>query len=284
MDWGHNTGCIVNEQSKVVKPKFKSTDTILIETGCPKYNILKNNCKILVVDAAKIKEFRDKNKVEKSHENDAKLILEFYKKYPKQFKLLTQKEKKELELLIKFKHYETIMKQTARMKNINWAAKNEYGTKSIFVKALEEGEEGKKQLMKEFTKHFKKQLTKVNDIKGIGIRYLAGILLYAHPRRFPCISAYLAYCGYKGSRVKKKGQQAKYHHNVKSMYNQIVDGVIKNHKRQPNAKFCKMYVDFKKQFQKKQPDWTKGHVEGVTKNRVATFICKEIYQRFHNEG
>ena len=34
---------------------------------------------------------------------------------------------------------------------------------------------------------------------------------------------------------------------------------------------------------KKNKDWTKGKINGVTINRIATFVAKEIYNRFKDE-
>ena len=118
--------------------------------------------------------------------------------------------------------------------------------------------------------------------------------MFANPKKFPCLSAYLKYCGYKG--VCKETNR--FNRKVKSAYTMVVDGIIKhrNHgkdkgetidhiktKKTLNSplSFGQMYDEFKKNIVEKYPDYPKYRTNNMTINRIATFVSKEIYKRFH---
>ncbi len=323
---------IIDEKGNQVKElDLNKEDLVLVEIGCPKGKLYQyaEKCKVLLIDG---KETDKARKGKKTHKEDAITILRLYDEKPKLFKKLTVKDKEELERIKQFKIYMRVTKTLAGIKNIQKAQQREYGEEVKDIKGqIKDLEKRKKDLLKPLEKWIKPYLEKVDDIKGLGPRYLIEILLFANPKKFPCLSAYLKYCGFKG--VCKETH--KFNRNVKSAYYMTVDGIIKHRGKDkgetrrgikttkkfnsPNQKeetkieletmssinsskkggettykiktkdilnspptFGNMYDEFKKNIGEKNPDWTKGKINGVTINRVATFVAKEVYKRFGN--
>ena len=109
--------------------------------------------------------------------------------------------------------------------------------------------------------------------KGLGIRYLAGLLAYAHPNRFPTIGRYLYYCGYTGaSKITKR-----YNRKVKSLVYQTVLSMV----RKKDNKYYKLYLEIKS----KQPEnFSKIKKHRIAINRVGTLFLKDFYFFFHNKS
>lgn len=280
---------IVDEKGKEIKDlNLKKKDLVLVEIGCPKGKLYQyaEKCKVLLIDGKETKKAR---KGKKTHKEDALTILRLYKEKPQLFKKLTIKDKEELGRIKQFKIYMRITKTLAGIKNIQKAQIKEYGGELEDIKEqIKYLEKKKKELLKPLEKWVKPYLKQTEDIKGLGPRYLIEVLLFAPPKKFHCLSAYLSYCGYKGSaywKIDQKGgkkKAGKYNHNVHAAYYCIVTEIIKHRIKSPN-KFGKMYDEFKKNIAKKNKDWTKGKINGVTINRIATFVAKEIYNRFKDE-
>ena len=285
---------IIDENKKQVEElDLKKDDIVLTEIGCPKGKLYQyaEKCKVFLIDG---KETDKARKKKKTHKEDALTILRLYKEKPKLFKRLTVKDKEELERIKQFKIYLRVTKTLAGIKNIQKAQQREYGEELDDIKdQIKQLEKRKKELLKPLELWVKPYLKQVKDIKGLGPRYLIEILLFANPKKFPCLSAYLKYCGFKG--VCKETH--KFNRNVKSAYYMVVDGIIKHRNHNKNngetninlktkykvnspLSFGNMYDKFKKNIVEKNPDWTKGKQNGVTINRIATFVAKDIYKRF----
>ena len=114
----------------------------------------------------------------------------------------------------------------------------------------------------------------MKDIKGLGLRLLAGLLACAHPKRFPTLSRYLAYCGYKQSSWRKGSNN--YSRVAKTLGWQITKSLIMH----TDPKFYPLYLKIKEDLRNKYPDYTKGKIDGMAKNRISTFLLKEMYSRF----
>lgn len=296
---------IIDGKKKQIKNlNLKKRDIVLTEIGCPKGKLYQyaEKCKVFLIDG---KETDKARKGKKTHKEDALTILKLYKQKPELFKELTIKDKEELERIKQFKIYMRVTKTLAGIKNIQKAQQREYGEELENIKQqIKLLEKEKKELLKPLEVWVKPYLEQVEDIKGLGPRYLIEILLFANPEKFPCLSAYLKYCGYKGSAYwkidenGKKKKHGKYHHGVHAAYYCVVDGIIKhrNHGKDKGEtitgikttlrlnsplSFGQMYDEFKKNIAEKNKDWTKGKINGVTINRIATFVAKDIYKRFH---
>lgn len=173
----------------------------------------------------------------------------------------------------KLRQYDAITKLVASMKNWVKAHEKDFGERPDI--GLEHAKELKKQLMKEIKEMIKEDLKKVEHIKGLGVRYLAGILAYAHPNRFPSLRKFLFYCGFKqSSRILKK-----YNHRIPSLVHRIVVKLIMN----KDSKYYPLYKQIKKQLAKKNPDYTKAKINGVCMNRVGTLLLKELYGLFNRK-
>ena len=101
----------------------------------------------------------------------------------------------------------------------------------------------KKTLTKKLSILVKDELPKVDHIKGIGPRYLAGILAYAHPSRFPSLRKFLFYCGYtQASRTNKN-----YNRRIKPIMRLLAESVIM-HK---DTKYYPLYHKVKEELSQK---------------------------------
>jgi hypothetical protein len=122
----------------------------------------------------------------------------------------------------------------------------------------------------------KEEVDKVKDIKGIGLRYIAGLLAAANPKRFPTLSKFLAYCGYKESSW--RNGSGKYNREAKCLAWQMSKSIIL-HK---DPKFYPLYLKIKGDLKEKYPDYPKPRINGMSINRTSTFILKELYLRYSN--
>jgi hypothetical protein len=134
----------------------------------------------------------------------------------------------------------------------------------------------KKTLSKELQVLMKDELPKVKHIKGLGSRYLAGILAYAHPDRFSSQRKFLFYCGYtQASRIRKN-----YCRRIKPIMYNLVESVI----MAKDPKYYTLYLKFKEDAKIRNPDKPKMAIHRIAVNRTATFLLKEIYELFRVEN
>lgn len=198
----------------------------------------------------------------------------FYK--PTMIELIPHREHQEIhgnipiinELNLKMRQYDKLVKLSVMIKNWTWAYEREFGETPINLN-LEQIEKKKKEMLKKAKPLVKNDLKKVKHIRGLGLRYLAGLLAYAHPNRFPTLHRYLYYCGYTGaSKVTKR-----YNRKVKSLVYQIVKGLIMH--RDPV--YYQKYLKIKSEL---SDDYPKHKKDGVARNRVGTLLLKEFYRIF----
>jgi len=167
----------------------------------------------------------------------------------------------------KMRQYDKVNKILVAMKNWTTAYKKDFNSTPDID--LERVSKLKKTLTKELNSLVKSELPKIR-IKGLGPRYLAGILAYAHPSRFPSQRKFLYYCGYtQASREKKT-----YCRRIKPIMYNLVGSIIK-HK---DAKYYKLYKKLKEDVKARMPDKPKAALNMIAINRTATFILKEIYK------
>jgi len=125
-------------------------------------------------------------------------------------------------------------------------------------------------------------------IKGFGIKSLAGILAYANPNRFPTLSKYLAYCGYIDNvyyRDPKKGYtkgnlRRHYLPKAHSIFWVIATRTIIFR----DERYYSLYLKMKQDLCGKHPNYRKIAIHKMAVNRVATFICKDIFKLFKRLG
>ncbi len=107
-------------------------------------------------------------------------------------------------------------------------------------------------------------------IKGLGQRLWLGIIVTANPTNFPCLSAYLRFCGLTSDVMATH----KYNRHAKMLYHLLAEETMK----QRDLKFRPLYDKIKAELVVKFPDYTKMHIHNATLNRVATFLAKDIYR------
>lgn len=172
------------------------------------------------------------------------------------------------DLTLKMRQYDKLVQLSVMLKNWRFAYKREFSHNPINV-GLEKISDKKKQLLKDIKVIVKGDLKKVKHIKGLGLRYLAGLLAYAHPKRFRNLHRFLLYCGYKGGFLH-------YNRKVKSIVNRITIHLIMNKDEHYYPFFLKLKSDLNCRF----PKYRKGKIDGMAKNRLGTFLLKEVYQIF----
>jgi len=162
----------------------------------------------------------------------------------------------------------------AQIKARQKSYEREFGRKGIYSEVLEIMERKKREAFREAQRLMKDELEKVSDIKGVGGSLLISLLTVAHPKKFPTLSCYLAYCGYKGTTW--QNGKGKYHRLAKSFVWQMSKQTI----RAKDEKFYMLYLKFKGDLRIKNPEYPNGKIHGMAINRLSTFILKEIYARF----
>lgn len=176
------------------------------------------------------------------------------------------------ELNLMMRQYDKLVKFSVMLQNWKTSYEKEFGQNPIDV-GLKEISDRKEDIMEVVKSIIKSDLEKVKHIKGLGVRYLGGLLAYAHPKRFPSLRRFLSYCGYKGNwKVTQK-----YSRKVKSLVHQIVVQMIM-HK---DKEYYTLYLKIKQDLSKKFPNYRKGKIDGMTKNRVGTFFLKEFWCTFN---
>ena len=167
-------------------------------------------------------------------------------------------------LSIKMRQYDEITKLIVMKQN--WLRFHEADFGVVPDIGLEYSLKLKKNILEDVEEMIKEELKKVKHIKGVGVRYLAGILAYAHPNRFPSLRKFLFYCGYTEASNKLK----KYSRRIKPIINQAVKNLIM-HK---DKKYYSLYLKFKQDLG--------NHYKAI--NRVGTYLLKEIYLIFNAES
>lgn len=288
VDWGvtkPHTVLIGNKEEpyRGLKPIWPIASLVpfraFMEAGCPHhllYELIEKGCEIYVCDPKLVKALRGPE--EKSDENDVHFIHELWLKDPDVFHKLSLPERRDIQVNFMMKRYLHFMKDCARFKNREKAYLREFGENQAYSNILEILEGKKKEALKKVKPLLKDELRKVEDIKGVGLRLLAGLLASAHPKRFSTLSKYLAYCGYKSSSW--QNGRGKFNRIAKTLAWQMTKNVI----MQKDAKFYPLYLKIKENLRLKNPEGSKGKIDGMARNRVSTFILKELYSRFSEEN
>lgn len=285
IDWGREKEWVVIEDNSLpISLPFKKAlegvnkgDEIYLESGCPKQflrKILEKEAKIFIVNAKKVKELRDSGNIPKNDFADCIAIKNFID-YGNEYREFTWQNFEFEKYKAIYYLYERTTKYIAALKNSAQAYEKEYGESNpTILEGIKTSEKLKKALLRQLVKVFKSELSQFNDIKGVGERYVVGILLEAHPKNFKTLSRFLIYCGLKS----KESTNGKFNRQAKALFHQIAVNVV----MQKDEKYYPFYKKIKEELKEKHEDWTKGHVDNAAKNRIATFIAKEFYNRIRN--
>ena len=265
---------------KKLVERISKDNKVYLESGVPKRfirEILEHSGRIFLVDGKKVKEFRDNANLKKSDYADTIALKQYINTNGKKFREITLENFDLLELKSLYYLYEKQTQHIVRLKNQQSAYKDEYGEESTDIsKALGLNDKLKKEFKKPLAKYFKHEISLFKDIKGLGERYVFGIMLTANPLNFKTLSRYLMYCGL----VSREQSKNKYNHSVLGLFHQITKELI----MKKDKKYYPLYLEIKSTIaERHNPDWIKGHIDNAARNRISTLIAKEFYRRIKNE-
>lgn len=174
-------------------------------------------------------------------------------------------------LSILMRQYDKLTKLTVMVKNWSKAFKKEFGEQNLSfgLQSIDSKREKILSLIKDEFGELEFEI--INSINGMGVRFFAGIIAYANPIEFSSLRKFLSYCGYRGYCKFTN----RYNRNVKTIVYQLVTDLIM-HK---NERYYPLYKKIKTDLQNKYPSYSKGKIDGMARNRVGTFLLKEIYIR-----
>ena len=288
IDWAKKKEWVMIEGDSLPQPypfeelldRINRGNKVYLESGVPKRyirEILEHSGRIFLVDNKAVKELRDSANIKKTDYADTIALKQYIDSGDKKFREITLENFDLLEIRSLYYLYEKQTQHVARLKNQQSAYKDEYGEESIDInEALKINKKLKEKFHKPLAKYFKHEILLFKDIKGLGERYVFGVMLTANPLDFKTISRYLSYCGL----VNKDHSKNKYNRSALSSFNQIAKELIM-HK---DKKYYPFYLEIKLALSEKHnPEWTKKHIDNAARNRIATFVAKEFYRRIRNE-
>lgn len=174
------------------------------------------------------------------------------------------------ELSMLMRQYDKLVQLSVMLKNWRMAYQKEFNHNPINVEQITVI---KREILKDVKEIINGELKEVQHLKGLGTRYLAGLLAYAHPNRFSNLHKFLHYCGYKGSSKVTK----KYNRRVSAIVHQISKSLLM-HK---DPKYYTLYKSIRTDLETRYPKYIKARIFNMTLKRVGTFLLKEVYKIFH---
>lgn len=232
VDWAHDTDKIVffDGMKTMKRVSFKNGDELYGENLPFKYyrKIAAKGVQYFRVHQNLIANYRKQQGLEKTDELDARLIHEYWKTHPGDFKHYTGEPKLKL-LYETFKEFQKVRVATG---NREWAAGEDENDGHVMkdMEALENGI--KKDLLRELESHliWKEWL---KNIKGINVATASGLIAFIGDiGRFELPSALASYAGLKTENgiapKKRKGTSISHHPRLKSLLlGVIADSFIK---------------------------------------------------------
>lgn len=282
IDWGvtklHTV--LIGQQTDSKKLSTHDLDSLkpfnaFLEAGCPShflYCLIDGECEVYLCDQNLIHSLRGSH--EKSDETDIHYIRELFLRDQTIFHKLSLPQRKDIQIRYIMGQYLHYMKECVSFQHREHAYEKEFGQSETYSEILTTLRKNKAGTLKKLEPLLSEELRKIGDIKGIGLRYLAGLLATAHPKKFPTLSKFLSYCGYKNSSWNRG--TGKYNRVAKCLAWQMSKSIIL-HK---DPTFYKLYLKFKDDLHVKYPDYPKAKINGMAINRTSTFILKELYFRY----
>jgi hypothetical protein len=254
--------------------KSKQT-TIIIEQGCPlslMYKVLKAGINVKQISNRATEDYRKKHGIDKSDENDARIIYELAQQKVKLTPITLGDNLLRLHDL--YHQYCRYQKARVAMMNMKKGHLRQYGESDMqpYDSGIDTLETKEKGLLKELEK-LVPEIPQTLHIKGLGKRIWAGIFVTANPSNFKCLSAYLRFCGL----VNPNSLNNKYNRHARMLYHMLAEQVV----RQSDPEFRPLYDKIKADIVKRYPDYTKLHIHNAALNRTATFLAKAIYKHCH---
>lgn len=287
IDWAHTKELVLYDGSKGSKTDHKGLSKFLnhevvIESGAPIslcWNIFRKT-KLYYILPIKTKKYRELHSIEKSDENDAKVIWELAQ--DKSNLIEASINQRQIRLAMLYHMYLTYQKAQYKLENQIRAAKQYYGdyAEQLFGMelALEQLAPKHNGLLKEIDLLAPKPPAQLTKIKGFGTRIWAGIICVANPQHSNSVNGYLKYCGYIDREVLK----GNFSHNAKLVYWLLADQIIK----QRTEPYRSKYDEIKQAQGELHPDWLdksgykegRGRIDNIARNRVGTMLAKDVYR------
>lgn len=293
-------------------PKFNPPAPLLIlEQGCPLsliYDILKTGSQVSTISNRATQDYRVEHGIEKTDENDAKLIYELANNGAKLTPVSL--DDAQIQLVDLYQRYKRYQKARVAMVNMKKGYIRQFGdgesnqgfksSVSFNPSPVIEGEresitaiQSKERFnpspsdgtlpydigidtLKAAENSCLKKIAKLAPpipqslkIKGLGPRLWAGIYITANPASFPTLSSYLRYCGL----VDKAQLGTKWNRHACMLYHMLAEEVMK----QRDERFRPIYDQCKADIAGKYLEYTKLHIHNAALNRTATFLAKEVW-------
>jgi hypothetical protein len=281
------------ESSGLIKssPSFNSSaPLVILEQGCPLsliYDILKTGSQVKVISNQATKDYRVEHNIEKTDENDSKIIYELANNGVKLTPV--NLDDKEIQLLELYQRYKRYQKARVAMVNMRKAYLRQFGDgestsqiqSMVQLKpsphdgtlAYDIGIDALKASENSCLKKIVKMTPPIPDnlkIRGLGPRLWAGIYITANPANFPTLSRYLRYCGL----VDKKQLGTRWNRHACMLYHLLAFETM----RLRAERFRSTYDHCKEDIASNHPEYTKSHIHNGALNRTATFLAKEIWR------
>ena len=221
MDWAHKDEkkwwCNGKTTSNK-EPKLKKGDVIVTENvPDPQLKeMLAKGIKVLSCQTKLVKEWLERNNLEKNDENDAIALFKIYKDNPDVF---WEREPRS-DLYHSYEFFKEVQHLKVMLANRNWANKSE--TNEYTLEQIESLEEYHKKIVAKELKKYTIWNEYLKHIKGIGPSLAGGLIsTIENIKKFDTISALWAYFGYHvidGKAPKKqKGKESNWNQKARSM-------------------------------------------------------------------
>jgi hypothetical protein len=303
IDWSHTKDLTTFDGKRVrvettqnlLRRLAKKSNTIVLEQGVPLsliYNLASKGIMVKLIDNKATEIYRKKHKLEKTDENDARIIYKLANNGAKLQEITS--DDKRLQMHNLYHQYCRFQKARVAIENMRKAHLRQYGgvretiDLSPYDTAIDTLQAREKSLLKKLgemafvTGGESTALMKSADlfqppaIRGLGNRIWLGLVVTANPINFKCLSAYLRFCGLTEDAVKSH----KYNRHAKMLYHMLAKEIM----RQRDPIFRPIYDKCKADIIKGHPDYTKLHIHNATLNRTATFLAKMVFNSYGNNA
>ena len=248
---------------------LKSQNSVIFaEFGMPQgflYRLIDSGFKVFLCDGQLVSELR--GELKKTDKLDAQLLYRLYQKNPEAFREVSELETQELKFSVLMSKYAHLTMDWVRFGHRQKAYEREFGEK-VYKEIIKKLDSERRKVLKEVEPLIEDELQKLKNIKGLGLKLVAGMLSVAHPKNFQSLSRYLAYCGYKDSVGNKYSRKAK------TTAYLIARSFIMN----KNPEFYQLYLKIKQDLKAKFPKDSKTRINNKAINRLTTFALKRIYR------
>jgi len=257
-----------------------NTVVVYVEQGCPlylQYDIIKSGASINLIDSHDVCRYREQYNICKTDANDAEIIYKIgsgndgFKHYVVNQELL--------ELHGLYHQFRLYQKARLMIYNVKLGHIKSYGEfdTSVYDECVTLLKKKEVSIVKDLEKRID-VIKRIPNIKGLGRNLWVGILITANPIYFPCLSAYLRYCGLVDLKllrgITSKGKTfRKFNRHANKLYRLLADSVMIWKDGQFRPLYDKLKVDMAKKYEGER----KFRINKAALNRLATFLAKSIY-------